>query len=61
MCMQLFRNWWYYICVPMWWGLVIYATLELVLVYTYQFDSISDAWERAYNSTPGLTVESDEL
>ena len=59
--MQLFRNWWYYICVPMWWGLVVYAALELVLVYTYQFDSISDAWERAYNNTPGLTVESDKL
>ena len=39
----------------------MYAALELVLVYTYQFDAISDAWEKAYNNTPHLTVDPEEL
>ena len=58
---QITSRWWYYACVPVWWGLVLYAAFELVLIYTYQFDSISDIWERAYNATPHLTVDSKDL
>ncbi|CAI8013642.1 Piezo-type mechanosensitive ion channel component 1 [Geodia barretti] len=57
---QVFERCWYYVCIPVWWGLVLYAALELTLIYTYQFDSISDAWEKAYNNTP-LTVNSEDL
>ena len=48
-------------CVPVWWGLVIYAVLELLLIYTYQFESVSGLWDKAYNSTPDLTVDSEDL
>ena len=58
---QVFRGCWYHICVPIWWGLVVYAALELVLIYTYQFDSISDAWKRAYNDTPHVSVDAEDL
>ena len=40
---------------------MLYAALELVLIYTYQFDVISDAWDRAYNNTPHLRVDSEDL
>lgn len=38
----------------------MYAALELTLIYTYQFDSISDAWEMAYNKT-SITLDSRDL
>ena len=40
---------------------MLYAALELILIYTYQFDVVSDAWERAYNKTPAISVDSDDL
>ena len=58
---QVFRRWWYYACVPVWWGLVLYAALELILIYTYQFTVVSDAWEQAFNKTSGLSVDSEDL
>ena len=42
---------WYCLTVPVWWCLVIYAIADLILVYTYQFDIVSDAWRKHYNGT----------
>ena len=58
--LQIFRRLWYYVTVPMWWLLVVYAVLDLILIYTYQFDVVSDAWDRAYQQT-NLNISSEDL
>ena len=42
---------------------MFYAALDLVLVYTYQFDVVSDAWGRLFNSSslPAQNFTVDEL
>ena len=58
--LQIFRRLWYYVTVPMWWLLVVYAVLDLILIYTYQFDVVSNAWDRAYQQT-NLNISSEDL
>ena len=58
--LQIFRRLWYYVTVPMWWLLVVYAVLDLILIYTYQFDVVSEAWDRAYQQT-NLNISSEDL
>ena len=58
--LQIFRRVWYYLTVPMWWLLVVYAMLDLILIYTYQFDVVSDAWDNAYQQN-SLNISSEDL
>lgn len=36
---------------PLWCFLIVYAALELILVYTYQFKVVSDFWSEQYKKT----------
>ena len=60
---QITERFWFYFSFIVWWLLVFYAALDLVLVYTYQFDVVSDAWERLFNSSslPAQNFTVDEL
>jgi len=44
----------------MWWFLVVYAVLDLILIYTYQFEVVSNAWDSAYQRT-SLNISSEDL
>ena len=58
--LQISRRYWYYVTVPMWWFLVVYAVLDLVLIYTYQFPVVSNAWDSTYQRT-SLNISSEDL
>lgn len=47
----MFEHKWFYINFPLWWLLIVYAALDLILIYTYQFAEVRRLWTRLYNST----------
>ncbi len=61
--MQVTERLWYYISFVTWWLLVLYAAVELVLVYTYQFKVVRDGWEGLYNNSMLLSqnITADDL
>lgn len=60
---QITERLWYPVSYFAWWLLVLYAAVELVLVYTYQFQVIRDGWEGLYNSTslPSQNITANDL
>lgn len=48
---QIFPHWWFMVNFPLWCFLIVYAALELILVYTYQFKVVSDFWSEQYKKT----------
>jgi hypothetical protein len=55
---QLTENWWFKVNYPLWWMLIVYSAVELVLVYTYQFEEVINLWSKLYNSS-NLASSSD--
>ncbi len=47
---QLTERLWFYLNLPMWYILIVYAVVELILIYTYQFKGIKDQWSKLYNT-----------
>ncbi len=60
---QVTEKFWFYFSFIVWWLLILYAAVDLVLIYTYQFDVVSDGWESLYNSSslPSRNISGQDL
>jgi len=45
------ERYWFYLSFLVWWGLVLYAVLDLVLIYTYQFTVVSESWKGLFDNS----------
>jgi len=48
---QIFEHWWFKVNYPVWCVMIVYAALYLILIYTYQFQVVSNGWSLLYNKT----------